>query len=327
MQKNTTQKILITGANGQLGSELADALAAKFGTDNIIITDISIPPNSVQKFKFEKLDVMDFDALVRLVKKYHISQIYHLAAILSAKGENNPKTAWKINMDGLLNVLEVARIFGLDKVFWPSSIAVFGPSSPKNLTPQHSITEPETNYGISKHAGELWCNYYFQKYGVDVRSLRYPGIIGYKSMPGGGTTDYAVEVFHKAVNNEPFICFLEKDMHLPMMFMPDAIKATLQLMDAKKENIKVRTSYNIQGMSFSPEALISEIKKYYPELLATYQPDFRQKIAESWPASIDDKVAKKEWNWKPDFTIKKMVKEMFVQLEIQKKELMKEGVL
>ncbi|MBX2840134.1 MAG: NAD-dependent epimerase/dehydratase family protein [Flammeovirgaceae bacterium] len=327
MQKNTTQKILITGANGQLGSEIADALAIRFGTNNIITTDISINSNPDKKFKFEKLDVMDFDTLVQLVKKYYITQIYHLAAILSAKGESNTQIAWKINMDGLLNVLEVARIFNLNKVFWPSSIAIFGPTSPKEHTPQHTITEPETNYGISKHAGELWCKYYFEKYGVDVRSLRYPGIIGYKSMPGGGTTDYAVEVFHKAINNESFVCFLEKETCLPMMFMPDAIKATLQLMEEKKENISIRTSYNIQGMSFSPEEIIAEIKKYHPEFLVTYQPDFRQKIAEAWPSKIEDKIAKKDWNWKPDFNLKKMVKEMIIQLEVQKKDWIKEGVL
>jgi nucleoside-diphosphate-sugar epimerase len=249
---------------------------------------------------------MDKVALAAIVEKEGVTQVYHLAAILSALGEKNPVHAWDLNMGGLLNVLEVAREFAIDKVFWPSSIAVFGPNSPKNGTPQQAFKDPNTVYGISKLAGEHWCEYYFNKYGVDVRSIRYPGLIGYKSLPGGGTTDYAVDIYHKAALSEKFTCFLNKDTFLPMMYMDDAINATLQLMDADKESLSIRTSYNISGMSFSPKEIYQSILPFYPNFEIEYQPDFRQQIADSWPNSIDDSVARKDWNWKPAYDLSSM---------------------
>jgi nucleoside-diphosphate-sugar epimerase len=290
-----------------LGTELTKVLAEKYGNESIIATDFQETARS--KFGycgFQTLNVLNKTELENIVKTEGVSQIYHLAAILSAAGEKNPLQAWDLNMGGLLNVLEVAREYKIEKVFWPSSIAVFGPSSEKDNTPQNAFKDPNTIYGISKLSGEHWCEYYFNKYGVDVRSVRYPGLIGYKSLPGGGTTDYAVDIYHKALKGEKFTCFLSEHTYLPMMYMDDAINATLELMDAPKENIKTRTSYNLSGMSFSPKEIHQSLLAHYPNFEITYQPDFRQQIADSWPNSIDDSVAKKDWHWQPQFYLKAM---------------------
>ena len=300
-------KILIIGAGGQLGTELTKALAEKHGNENIIATDFQ--DAAKDKFSycgFETLNVMDKAALASIVETHSVTQIYHLAAILSAAGEKNPLQAWDLNMVGLLNVLEIAKSHKIEKVFWPSSIAVFGPNTIQEQTPQQTFKDPNTVYGISKLAGEHWCEYYYNTYGLDVRSIRYPGLIGYKSLPGGGTTDYAVDIYHKAVLSEKFTCFLDKDTYLPMMYMDDAINATLQLMDADKESLSIRTSYNISGMSFSPKEIYQSILAFYPNFEIEYQPDFRQQIADSWPNSIDDTVARKDWNWKPAYDLSSM---------------------
>ncbi|NBV10352.1 MAG: NAD-dependent epimerase/dehydratase family protein [Chitinophagia bacterium] len=300
-------KILVIGAGGQLGTELTKALADKYGKASVIATDFQASMSSKFDYcTFHTLNVMDKDSLASIVKIEGVTQIYHLAAILSALGEKNPVQAWDLNMGGLLNVLEVARDHKIEKVFWPSSIAVFGPNSDKDQTPQKAFKDPNTVYGISKLAGEHWCEYYFNKYGVDVRSLRYPGLIGYKSLPGGGTTDYAVDIYHKAVNGQKFTCFLSEDTYLPMMYMDDAIHATLQLMEAPKDHITIRTSYNLAGMSFSPKEMHQSLLVHYPNFEIVYQPDFRQQIADSWPNSIDDSVAKKDWKWQPQFDLKAM---------------------
>lgn len=309
-------RVLLTGAGGQLGLELAQALAIQFGAENVVATDIN--PKSVEKFDyctFEVLDITDAQLLEHLVEKYQITQIYHLAALLSAVGEQRPLFTWDLNMKGLLNVLEVARKKGLERVYWPSSIAAFGLNTPMNNTPQHTITDPNTVYGITKVAGELWCQYYFQKYGVDVRSLRYPGLIGYKTLPGGGTTDYAVDIYHKAIKGEVFECFLSEGTYLPMMYMPDAVKATLDLMNAPEEQIKIRTSYNLGGISFSPKEIYESIKKFYPDFQIQYKPDFRQKIADSWPNSIDDGDAKRDWNCSYQYDLDKMTQDMIEHLK------------
>ncbi|MEZ4995555.1 MAG: NAD-dependent epimerase/dehydratase family protein [Saprospiraceae bacterium] len=310
--KRTT--VLIVGANGQLGSVLATALRSALGENNVVTSDIRAPEKATGPF--EILNVMDADQLHGIVKKHGITEIYHLAAILSAKGEENPKMAWDVNMNGLFNVLEVARENQL-KLFFPSSIAVFGSHTPRQHTPQETILQPETVYGISKVAGENWCQYYHLKYGVDVRSLRYPGVIGYQSMPGGGTTDYAVEIFHRAVREEAFTCFLKPDTRLPMIYMPDAIRATLELMHAPADSVKVRTSYNLSSMSFSPAEISREISRYYPELEVSYQPDFRQKIAESWSESIDDSAARADWGWQPEYDLESMTADMIKHLRMQ----------
>ncbi|WP_209332662.1 NAD-dependent epimerase/dehydratase family protein [Lunatimonas salinarum] len=311
-------KILITGAGGQLGSELTDALVSKYGSDAVIASDIneqarSLFPGAI----FETLDVTDHLAMKALLEKHQISQIYHLAAILSATAEKKPLLAWQINMDSLLSILELAREKKLEKVYWPSSIAVFGPNSPRTHTPQNCIQEPQTAYGISKQAGERWCNYYFQKYGVDVRSLRYPGLIGYKSLPGGGTTDYAVDIYHHAVRKTPFTCFLKEDTALPMMYMPDAIRATMELMDAPKERIKIRSSYNISSLSFTPKEIFRSILMHNPKFEITYCPDFRQEIADGWPQSIDDSDAVADWGWKPAYDLPRMTQDMLANLTLK----------
>ncbi len=299
--------ILVIGAGGQLGTELTKVLTEKYKSSNVIATDFQESVRSNFSYcSFQTLDVMDKAALALLIEKECVTQIYHLAAILSAAGEKNPIQTWELNVGGLLNVLEVAREYKVEKVFFPSSIAVFGPNSIKEQTPQQSFKDPITIYGISKLASEHWCEYYFNKYGVDVRSIRYPGLIGYKSLPGGGTTDYAVDIYHQAVNSKKFTCFLSEHTYLPMMYMEDAINATIQLMEAPKENIRIRTSYNVSGMSFSPAEIYQSLLVYFPTFEIEYAPDFRQQIADSWPKSIDDSIAKKDWNWEPEYDLKKM---------------------
>ncbi|MCF6279988.1 MAG: NAD-dependent epimerase/dehydratase family protein [Flavobacteriaceae bacterium] len=312
MNKNT---ILIIGANGQLGSVLVKELQKLYGKENIIASDLNF--NLSFDGVFEALDATDFDLMQNVVKKHAVTQIYHLAAILSATGEKNPLKTWEINMKMMLNVFEVSRLNKIEKVFFPSSIAVFGDAVLRENTPQSSFLNPATVYGMSKASGENWAQYYFLKYNLDIRSLRYPGIIGHQSLPGGGTTDYAVEIYHNAVKEKEFTCFLAKDTVLPMIFMEDAIRATIELMEAPKENIKTRTSYNIAGMSFSPQEIASEIKEIYPNFKINYNPDFRQKIAESWPKSIDDNQARKDWNWKPTYNLKTMTKVMLEKLAVK----------
>ena len=313
MQK---EKILVIGASGQIGVELTLALRNIYGNNNVIASDLR-EENDLLKGTgpYVSLDVMNKEMLHVQVIRQNITQIYLLAAILSATGEKNPNLAWSLNMQSLLNVLDIAREEKLHKVYWPSSIAVFGPTSPKQNCPQQTIIEPATVYGISKYAGEFWCNYYFNRYGVDVRSLRYPGLISYKSAPGGGTTDYAVEIFYEALEQKKYECFLQEDTYLPMMYMPDAIKATIELMEAPKEKISIRHSYNIAGMSFSPKEIAIAIQKHIPNFVITYKEDYRQTIANSWPQSIDDSIARKDWNWQQDYNLEKMVSDMFANLK------------
>lgn len=310
-------KILVIGACGQLGVELTLALRKIHGNDNVIASDLrSENPLLKGTGPYVSLDVMNKEMLHVLVIRQNVTQIYLLAAILSATGEKNPHLAWSLNTQSLLNVLEISRDENVKKVYWPSSIAVFGPSSPKDNCPQQTIIEPTTVYGISKFAGEFWCNYFFQRYQTDVRSLRYPGLISYKSQPGGGTTDYAVEIYYDALEEKKYDCFLKEDTYLPMMYMPDAIRATIELMEAPADRISVRTSYNIHGMSFSPKEIAAEIKNHIPEFSIEYKPDYRQAIAESWPRSIDDSVARKDWNWKPEFDLSAMTGDMLKNIGI-----------
>ncbi len=303
-------RILVTGAGGQLGSVLVAALRQRFPDGEVLASDLR---ESKEK-SLISLDVLDKERIEDVIEEYQIDQIYHLAAILSAKGEENPISTWNINMNAWLNILEVSRAKQLEKVFYPSSIAVFGSDTPKQDTPQFTHLAPETIYGISKEAGENWGLYYFNKYGLDVRSVRYPGLIGHESMPGGGTTDYAVDIFHKAVANEDFICFLKEDTALPMMYMPDAVRATLELMDAPKESIRIRTSYNLGGMSFTPSEIHQEIKKHKPDFKISYEPDFRQSIAATWVDSVDDSRAKEDWGWKEEYDLSEMVRDMLSNL-------------
>ena len=310
------EKILVIGASGQIGVELTLALRKIYGNANVVASDLR-EENELLKGSgpYVSLDVMNKEMLHVQVIRQNITQIYLLAAILSATGEKNPNLAWNLNMQSLLNVLDIAKEEKIYKVYWPSSIAVFGPTSPKINCPQQTIIEPSTVYGISKYAGEFWCNYYHQRWGLDVRSIRYPGLISYKSEPGGGTTDYAVEIFHEALEEKKYECFLQEDTYLPMMYMPDAIKATLELMEAPAAQISIRTSYNISGMSFSPKEIASEIKNHIPEFEITYKPDYRQQIANSWPQSIDDTVARNDWGWQEDFDLERMVEDMFENLQ------------
>lgn len=305
-------RVLITGAHGQIGSVLTKSLRRRYGADNILATDIRDihDPDG----QFAQLDALDAKRLHELIDTYRIDVVYHLAAILSAKGEQIPQQAWQINMDSLFNVLEAAKNKQL-QLFFPSSIAVFGENTPRDHTPQETIMQPSTVYGISKLAGENWCQYYYLKYGVDVRSIRYPGIIGYQSLPGGGTTDYAVDIYHKAMLAEPFTCFLAPDMKLPMMYMDDAIRATIELMEAPINQIRVRTAYNLSGMCFSPQEQVQAIRKWKPDFSISYAPDFRQQIAASWPNSIDDSVAQQDWGWKPEYNLDRMTQEMLEQLK------------
>jgi nucleoside-diphosphate-sugar epimerase len=309
------EKILVIGASGQIGVELTLALRRIYGESNVIASDLREEnPLLHGSGPYVSLDVMNKEMLHVQIIRQGVTQIYLLAAILSATGEKNPNLAWHLNMQGLLNVLDIAREEKLTKVYWPSSIAVFGPTSPKQNCPQKTIIEPTTVYGISKYAGEFWCNYFFNKYAVDVRSLRYPGLISYKSAPGGGTTDYAIEIFHEALEQNHYNCFLERDTFLPMMYMPDAIRATIELMEAPSTKITTRTSYNLSGMSFSPEEIAAEIKKTIPAFTVTYAPDYRQAIANSWPESIDDSVARNDWGWSPQYDLPKMTKDMLLNL-------------
>ncbi|MDW3197124.1 MAG: NAD-dependent epimerase/dehydratase family protein [Cytophagales bacterium] len=310
------KRILIIGAGGQLGSELTLALREKFGADQVLATDIRPLSGVLLAGPTTILDAMDANALNSLIESYDIGQVYHLAAVLSAKGESSPKFAWDLNMNSLLNVLEAGKTYGL-KIYWPSSIAVFGPDTPKEQTPQHTVMNPTTVYGISKQAGEQWCAYYHEKYRVDVRSLRYPGLIGYKSKPGGGTTDYAVDIFWKALQGETFQCFLSSGTRLPMMYMNDAVKGTIDLMDAPESDVKIRTSYNMGSMSFSPEELYEAIVAQVPEFKIAYEPDFRQAIADSWPDSIDDSEARKDWGWAPQFDLSRMTQDILEHLKVE----------
>ena len=311
------EKILVIGASGQIGVELTLALRKIYGNAQVVASDLR-EENDLLKGTgpYVSLDVMNKEMLHVQVIRQNITQIYLLAAILSATGEKNPSLAWHLNMQSLLNVLDIAREEKLNKVYWPSSIAVFGPTSPKQDCPQQTIIEPITVYGISKYAGEFWCNYYHQRYGVDVRSLRYPGLISYKSAPGGGTTDYAVEIYHEALEEKKYSCFLREDTYLPMMYMPDAIRATIELMEAPANKITVRQSYNISGMSFSPKEITASIQKHMPEFSITYKPDYRQKIADSWPQSINDNVAERDWGWKREYDLDAMTGDMLENLSV-----------
>ena len=309
------ERILVIGASGQIGVELTLALRRIYGEGNVIASDLREQnPLLAGTGPYVSLDVMNKEMLHVQIIRQNITQIYLLAAILSATGEKNPNLAWNLNMQGLLNVLDIAREEKIKKVYWPSSIAVFGPTSPKRDCPQQTIIEPTTVYGISKYAGEFWCNYYHRRYGLDVRSLRYPGLISYKSEPGGGTTDYAVEIFHEALEEGRYTCFLKPDTYLPMMYMPDAIRATVELMEAPAERIAVRTSYNISAFSFSPEELAAEIRGHMPSFEMGYAPDYRQAIADSWPQSIDDSVARSDWGWRPEYDLPRMTADMLANL-------------
>lgn len=309
-------KVLIIGAGGQIGSELTCKLREIHGSDNVIASDISFSNlEVVNSGLFELLDAKDFSAIKICIEKHNIDTVYLMAAMLSATGEKHPMMAWDLNMNSLFHVLNLAKEGLIKKVFWPSSIAVFGPTTPAVDTPQHTIMEPTTVYGITKQVGERWCEYYHKQYGVDVRSIRYPGIISWKTLPGGGTTDYAVEIYHKAITDKSYDCFLSEETKLPMMFMEDAINATIDIMQASSEAIKIRSSYNLAAISFTPKDIAAAIKLHIPDFEIKYNPDFRQKIADSWPKSIDDSSARTDWNWNHNYNLKLMTKEMISQLE------------
>ena len=309
--------ILVIGSSGQIGTELVSTLRRNYGNANVIASDIRLikSDNNLQSGPFEVLDIMDKELLFKIVKKYRVTQVYLLAALLSATAEQNIELGWSLNMRSLSHVLDLAKEKHIKKIFWPSSIAVFGPSTPRILTPQHTIMEPNTVYGISKLAGERWCEYYHQKFNVDVRSIRYPGLIGWNSQPGGGTTDYAVHIFHHALKKKRYTSFLSKNTTLPMMYMSDAIRATLEIMETATKHIKIRSSYNIAGLSFSPKELANEIKKHIPEFEIYYKIDYRQAIADSWPQNIDDSSAFKDWNWKSSVNLQEMTSDMLKNIE------------
>ena len=313
------ERILVIGANGQIGSELVGALAQQHGADNVIASDIGTN-NLYQARRYAQLNVLDKDGLAKLIADEGITQVYQLAAMLSATGEAAPLKAWSLNMDGLLNILELARERGEAgkplRIFWPSSIAAFGPNTPQVNTPQMTVMDPTSMYGISKLAGERLCEYYFNKYGVDVRSIRYPGIISYKSPPGGGTTDYAIAIFHAALRGERYDCFLDATTTLPMIYMPDAIRATIELMDAPVSQIKIRSSYNVAGVSFNPEQLAKAIVHMVPDFKISYKPDSRQAIADSWPQSLDDSKASADWGWKAQIGVEQMVTDMLANVDV-----------
>ena len=309
-------KILIIGACGQIGTELTKTLRATYGVENVIASDIRKLNNDVVNDGiFEVVNALDYNQIEHLIEQYNITDVYLMAALLSATAEKNPAFAWDLNMNSLFHVLNLAKAGKIQKIFWPSSIAVFGPTTPRHNTPQYTIMEPTTVYGISKQCGERWCEYYYTQYGVDVRSIRYPGLISWSTEAGGGTTDYAVDIYHKAITEGTFTSFLGENSELPMMYMDDAIKATIEIMQAPKENIKIRSSYNLAAMSFTPKQIGEEIKKHYPNFTLDYDPDFRQKIADSWPASIDDTSAREDWGWKNDYDLENMTVEMFKNLK------------
>ncbi|MBG16357.1 MAG: NAD-dependent epimerase [Crocinitomicaceae bacterium] len=307
---------LIIGSSGQIGTELVIKLREICGKDNVVAADIKQPIDEVfYGGPYEEINVLDKERIKDVVLKYKVEEVYILAALLSATAEKKPDLAWKLNMEGLFNVLELAKEKVIKKIFWPSSIAVFGPTTPSKNTPQHTIMEPTTVYGISKLAGERWCEYFFNKYDIDIRSIRYPGLISYKSSPGGGTTDYAIEIFHHAIKHGNYVCFLEKNRALPMMYMDDAIRATIELMEADKEKISIRSSYNVGGISFTPFEITQEIKKTLPNFEISYSPDFRNEIAKSWPSHINDQVARKDWGWRPNIDLDQMCQTMLKQLK------------
>jgi nucleoside-diphosphate-sugar epimerase len=310
---NTPKRILVIGSSGQIGTELVEGLRARFGMESVVAGDIK-EPQVKQDGPFVMVNAMDRHGIERILDKYGITEVYLLAALLSATAEKDPAFAWKLNMESLLIILELAREGRLEKVYWPSSIAAFGPTTPKDGTPQHTITEPSTVYGISKLAGEGWCNYYHHRYGVDVRSIRYPGLIGWKSAPGGGTTDYAVHIFHEAIKHGSYTSFLGPKSTLPMMYMPDAIRATIELMEAPAAKLSVHTAYNLAGISFSPEEIAAEVAKHVPGFRMDYAPDERQAYADSWPRSIDDRTANTDWGWKPKYDLPAMVADMMAHL-------------
>ncbi|HQX03845.1 MAG TPA: L-threonine 3-dehydrogenase [Flavobacterium sp.] len=309
-------KILIIGACGQIGTELTHQLRNLYGNENVIATDIRKLNNEVVNDGiFEVLNALDFNQIEHIIEKYHVEEVYLMAALLSATAEKNPSFAWDLNMNSLFHVLNLAKAKKIKKVFWPSSIAVFGPTTPRENTPQFTIMEPTTVYGISKQSGERWCEYYHNIFGVDVRSVRYPGLISWSTPPGGGTTDYAVDIYHKALSDGKFECFLSEETRLPMMYMDDAIRATIEIMQAPAEKIKIRSSYNLSGVSFTPKEIAAEIQKHIPNFTISYKPDFRQKIADSWPGSIDDSSAREDWNWKHEFNMDLMTVEMLENLK------------
>jgi len=315
-----TERILIIGSSGQIGTELVMELRNMYGNDNVIASDIRPSSEQVmQSGPFEKMDIMDEQLLRSIVKKYTVTQVYLLAALLSATAEQNIELGWSLNMRSHSHVLDLAKDGLIKKIFWPSSIAVFGPTTPMENTPQYTVMEPNTVYGITKQAGERWNEYYFNKFGVDVRSVRYPGLIGWKATPGGGTTDYAVDIFHQAIHHGKYESFLSKNTGLPMMYMPDAIRATIELMEAPAEQVKIRSSYNLAGVSFTPKQIAEKVSKHIPNFEMSYKPDFRQEIADSWPSSIDDTHAQNDWGWKLEYDLEKMTSDMMKNLKEQYK--------
>jgi nucleoside-diphosphate-sugar epimerase len=310
------KKIMVTGSVGQIGSELTTALRKKYGSDNVLATGHKTQPKPELRDSgpFEFINVTKRETIEDVIKKYKVDTIYHMSAILSAVGEKNPQLAWDVNMNGTYNILEIAREHEMTRVFVPSSIAAFGPETPRDSTPQETILRPKTMYGVTKVAGELLCDYYVKRFGLDVRGCRYPGIISYETLPGGGTTDYAVAIFFEAVKNKKYTCYLREDTRLPMMYMPDCLKATLDLMDADFSKVKHHSDFNVTAMSFSAGELAAEIKKHIPEFSVDYKPDFRQQIADSWPKSLDDSAARKEWGWKPGYDLATMTKDMLAVL-------------
>ena len=315
-----TERILIIGSSGQIGTELVMKLRNMYGNDNVIASDIRPSSEQVmQSGPFEKMDIMDEQLLRSIVKKYTVTQVYLLAALLSATAEQNIELGWSLNMRSHSHVLDLAKDGLIKKIFWPSSIAVFGPTTPMENTPQYTVMEPNTVYGITKQAGERWNEYYFNKFGVDVRSIRYPGLIGWKATPGGGTTDYAVDIFHQAIQHGKYESFLSKNTGLPMMYMPDAIRATIELMEAPAEQVKIRSSYNLAGVSFTPKQIAEKVSKHIPNFEMSYKPDFRQEIADSWPSSINDTHAQNDWGWKLEYDLEKMTSDMMKNLKEQYK--------